>query len=126
MHILVLGGTQFIGREIVLELLRAGHEVTTLNRGLTPDDLPGQVERLRGDRDRGAPGLAGLNAGRWDACVDLSGYTAVHVKASVDALRSRVGRYIFVSAVSVYGDPCRGPIDETAPLMEAAREDVTE
>jgi 2'-hydroxyisoflavone reductase len=126
MRILVLGGTQFIGRHLVTELLRSGHEITTLNRGVTPDHLPDDVERLRGDRDLGVPGLSALQAGRWDACVDLSGYTAVHVRSSVEALRDRVGRYVFVSAISVHGDVREGPIDETSPLVDAAPEDVTE
>jgi 2'-hydroxyisoflavone reductase len=52
-RILVLGGTQFIGRQIVLEFMRAGDAVTILNRGKTPDDLPAEVERLRGDRSGG-------------------------------------------------------------------------
>lgn len=126
MRILVLGGTQFIGRQIVLELLRAGAAVTILNRGVTPDDLPAEVERLRGDRDRGAPGLLQLEGRQWDACIDVNGYTAVHVKASVSELQRRVGRYVFVSAVAVYGPARTGPLDERAPLIEAAPEHVTD
>ncbi len=63
MNVLVLGGTQFVGRHIVEELLRGGHAVTTLNRGQSIDELPPQVERLRGDRSLGVAGLAAL-AGR--------------------------------------------------------------
>jgi 2'-hydroxyisoflavone reductase len=126
MHILVLGGTRFIGHHIVLELLRSGHTVTTLNRGLTPDDLPAQVKRLRGDRDRGTSGLSELHGQKWDACVDVSGYTAVHTKSAADELQGRIGRYIFISAVSVYGDSRKGPIGESAGLVDAAPEDVTE
>jgi 2'-hydroxyisoflavone reductase len=126
MHTLVLGGTQFIGRHIVLELLRAGHTVTILNRGTTPDDLPAEVERLRGDRDRGPLGLSQLEGRQWDACIDVTGYTAVHVDASVSELQRRVGRYVFVSAVAVYGHARTGPLDEGAPVVEAAPEDVTD
>jgi len=60
MKVLVLGGTQFVGRHIVEALLVAGHLVTTLTRGTSPDELPAQVERLRGDRDEGAFGLSAL------------------------------------------------------------------
>ena len=35
MRLLVLGGTQFVGRAIVESALGAGHVVTLLNRGLT-------------------------------------------------------------------------------------------
>ena len=36
MRVLVMGGTQFNGRALVDELVRAGHEVTICNRGRTP------------------------------------------------------------------------------------------
>ncbi|HEU4327529.1 MAG TPA: NAD-dependent epimerase/dehydratase family protein [Roseiflexaceae bacterium] len=126
MHILILGGTQFIGRHIAEELLAAGHRVTTLTRGRTPDALPAAVERLRGDRDAGADGLAALAGRSWDACVDVSGYTPRQVRPSAAALRDRVERYVFVSAVSVYGDPQERPVRESHPRLPPAAEDVTE
>lgn len=125
-RILILGGTRFIGRQIACELLGAGHQVTVLNRGQSPDDLPGEVERLHSDRDLGNAGLAVLAGQRWDACIDVSGYTAVQVRASAEALRSVVQRYVYVSAVSVYGDPPHGPLTESTPLLGEAPEDVTE
>jgi 2'-hydroxyisoflavone reductase len=39
-------------------------------------------------------------------------------------LQSRVGRYLFVSAVSVYGDPPAGPVDEGFPLMAPMGDEV--
>ena len=57
MKVLILGGTQFIGRHVVEAMLAGGHSVSILNRGRTPDQLPAGVERLRGDRDEGTPGL---------------------------------------------------------------------
>ena len=39
MHLLVLGGTRFLGRAIVDAALAAGHEVTLFNRGLTNPTL---------------------------------------------------------------------------------------
>jgi nucleoside-diphosphate-sugar epimerase len=35
MRVLVLGGTQFVGRAIVDALLAGGHDVTLTNRGLS-------------------------------------------------------------------------------------------
>jgi 2'-hydroxyisoflavone reductase len=126
MKILVLGGTQFVGRHIVEVLARAGHAVSILNRGRSRDELPARVERLRGDRDHGLSGLDALTARTWDACVDVSGYTPRQVRASAGKLRGSVGRYVFVSAVSVYGRPARGPIAETAPCSPPAGEEVSE
>src|SRR5262249_22309556 len=126
MHILTLGGTQFVGRHIVEALLTVGHRVSILTRGHTPDELPAEVERLRGDRDLGTVGLDALAGRSWDACVDVSGYTPRQVRASAELLRDRVKRYVFISAVSVYGDPDIRPARETHPLLPPAAEDVTE
>ncbi|BDP43266.1 hypothetical protein DAETH_32350 [Deinococcus aetherius] len=126
MSVLVLGGTRFVGRHIVEALLAGGHRVSVLTRGRTPDDLPGQVERLRGDRDEGEAGLKALAGRTWDACVDVSGYTPRQVRASAEMLRDAVGRYVFVSTGSVYAEQDRHPVREDDPLLPQADEDVTE
>ena len=126
MNALVLGGTHFVGRHIVEELHRSGHSVSILNRGRSRDELPAQVERLRGDRDRGDAGLDSLDGRSWDVCVDVSGYTAQQVRSTAEKLRRNVGFYVFVSAVSVYGDPTSGPVDETHPRSKPASEDIIE
>ena len=126
MRVLILGGTQFVGRHIVEALLSAEHTVSILTRGKSPDELPIQVERLRGDRDEGALGLQAVAGRSWDVCVDVSGYTPRQVRPSAERLRGSVQRYVFVSAVSVYGDPDHRPVRETQPRMPPATEDVTE
>ncbi|WP_246580731.1 SDR family oxidoreductase [Deinococcus aestuarii] len=126
MSVLVLGGTQFVGRHIVEALLAGGHRVSVLTRGRTPDELPGEVERLRGDRNEGEAGLGALAGRAWDACVDVSGYTPRQVRASAQTLQDRVGRYVFVSTVSVYAEQDRHPIREDDPLLPEAGEDVTQ
>lgn len=126
MNILVLGGTQFVGRHIVEAFLAAGHEVSILTRGKSADELPSQVERLHGDRDQGPEGLSALIDRQWNACVDVSGYTPGQVRASAELLRDRVGQYVFISTVSVYAEPGRHPVREDDPLQAPAAEDVTE
>ena len=126
MRVLVLGGTQFVGRHIVEALLAAGHGVTILTRGMSLDELPPRVERLHGDRDRGAAGLEALAGRSWDVCVDVSGYAPRQVRPSAEQLHIRVGRYAFVSAVSVYGDPLERPVCETHSRLRPAGETETE
>jgi 2'-hydroxyisoflavone reductase len=107
-------------------MVAAGYEVSVLNRGKTRDELPDRVERLRGDRDEGMQALEVLASRTWDACVDVSGYTPRQVRPSAEMLCRSVKRYLFVSAVSVYGDPDHGPVDESYPRIHPAGEDVTE
>src|SRR5207248_723417 len=46
MHILLIGGTRFLGRHLIEAALTRGHEVTLFNRGKTNADLsqPGMNE----------------------------------------------------------------------------------
>ncbi|MFG0258005.1 MAG: NAD-dependent epimerase/dehydratase family protein [Phycisphaerales bacterium JB043] len=105
LRILVLGGTRFLGPHFV-EFARArGHEITLFNRGRSNPDLFQDLETLIGDRDpeRGE-GLDPLKGREWDCVVDTSGYIKRHVEASADLLRDTVGRYLFISSISVYAD----------------------
>jgi 2'-hydroxyisoflavone reductase len=112
--ILVLGGTKFLGRATVEAALERGHEVTLFNRGETNPELFPEVEKLRGDR---TGDLSALDGREWDAVVDPSGYLPAVVRASAEALHDRVGRYLFVSSVSVYADFSDGPA-EASPRAE--------
>src|SRR3978361_1399615 len=97
MRILVLGGTQFLGRHVTEAALPRGHDVTLFNRGQTRPELFPDVEKLRGDRDGDLAALAGRE---FDAVVDTSGY--VPRIAAVPLPRAGpVARPPFVSAISV-------------------------
>jgi 2'-hydroxyisoflavone reductase len=114
--ILILGGTKFLGRAAVEAALERGHEVTLFNRGETNPGLFADVEKLRGDRTED---LAGLDGRRWDGVIDTSGYFPAVVRRSAETLKDSVGRYLFVSSVSVYADFSDGP-SEDAPRAELA------
>jgi 2'-hydroxyisoflavone reductase len=106
--LLVLGGTQFLGRAAVEAALERGHEVTLFNRGETNPELFPEAERLRGDRATDA-----LPDGSWEAVIDTSGYVPAVVRRSAEALRDSVERYLFVSSISVYADFATGPREDS-------------
>jgi 2'-hydroxyisoflavone reductase len=114
MKVLVLGGTKFLGRHAVEAALTQGHDVTIFTRGETNPDLFPEVERLTGDRDGNLDALRGRE---WDGVVDTSGYVPRVVRQSAELLRDAVQRYVFVSSISVYGDPSK-PLDESSPVAE--------
>jgi 2'-hydroxyisoflavone reductase len=109
-RILVLGGTQFLGRHVVDAALRGEHDVTLFNRGQTRPELFPGVEKLRGDRDGDLGALAGRE---FDAVVDTSGYVPRIVRRTIAAL-PEVGHYTFVSSVSVYADLSTPPTEASA------------
>lgn len=119
MRLLLLGGTQFLGRHVVELGLARGHELTVFTRGrkALPDALRNAVTAMTGDRDpRIGPGLEALGRGTWDAVIDTSGYVPRIVEASTALLSQRVARYVFVSTISVYAKLDRPGMDEDASL----------
>lgn len=120
LRILILGGTQFIGIHMVDAALKRGHTVTLFNRGRSnPEMLPG-VEKLKGDRNGDLDSLKGRN---WDAVIDNSGYVPRHVRLSAELLAPQVGRYLFISTISVYASFAK-PNDEDSPLRAMEDESI--
>jgi 2'-hydroxyisoflavone reductase len=114
LRLLVLGGTQFLGRHVVEAALAGGHEVTLFNRGQTNPELFPETERLRGDRDGDLGALGGRD---WDAAIDVHARVPRQVQTAAEALAG-LEHYTFVSSISVYADFSRNGIDETAQLRE--------
>ena len=102
MRVLILGGTRNLGPALVAELAGRGHRVAVCNRGITRDELPPEIERLRADRgDRGQ--LARALGGRdFDAVVDTTLYTGPEAEGAVELLEGRVGHYVALSSGQVY------------------------
>jgi 2'-hydroxyisoflavone reductase len=102
MKILVLGGTGFLGPEIVESLLGAGHTVTLFNRGRTHPHLFPDLEKLIGDRRAGD--LKALEGREWDVVIDVFASHPKWVKATSELLSNRCKTYVFISTISVYDD----------------------
>jgi 2'-hydroxyisoflavone reductase len=125
MRILVLGGTQFVGRAFVESALAGGDELTLFHRGRTNPGIFPDVEHVIGDRDGG---LGALDGRSWDACLDVSGYVPRLVGDAATTLRDRVERYLFVSTISVYAS-LAVPQDEDgalATLEDEKPEEITD
>jgi nucleoside-diphosphate-sugar epimerase len=101
-NILIIGGTRNLGYALGLQLLEAGHHVTILNRGITPDHLPEAVERLRADRTDSAQLQKALAGRSFDVVVDTALYKQEEAEAVIPLLRGRTGHYIFLSTGQVY------------------------
>ena len=116
MNILVIGGTQFLGRHLVQVALERGHEVTLFNRG-NRNPFP-QLETIKGDRDPDkGNGLEALKHREFDAVIDPSGYVPRIVKASAELLKDHTKHYTFISSISVYSSFAQ-PASEDAPVAK--------
>lgn len=114
MKILIIGGTQFVGRHLAAAALARGHELTLFNRGTKSAGLFPDAEHLAGDRD--GDGLEVLRGRTWDAVLDTCGYLPRVVRQSAALLAETVFRYVFISTISVYAEFATPNQDETAPL----------
>ena len=108
LKVLVIGGTQFIGRLLVKELLKAGHEVSILHRK-PKHDYGKKVANITADRNKPDSLKAALAGKSFDIVYDNAydwerGTTAAQVEATARACGDRVQRYVFMSSVAAYGD----------------------
>ncbi len=116
MESLVLGGTQFIGLHLVEYLIKQGHKVTILNRGLSEAQLPDEVNRLSADRDDRNQVEKALKGKSFDVVYDISGYTPNVVEDVINILNGQIGNYVFCSSTSVYAPSEIRPIFEDSAL----------
>jgi nucleoside-diphosphate-sugar epimerase len=108
MKVLVIGGTLFIGRQLVEELVKKGHDVAVLHRK-PKHDFGRRVENIMADRNDPDAMREALAGRRFEAVFDNvydweRGTTAAQVEATVRAVGDRLSRYIFLSSVAAYGD----------------------
>jgi 2'-hydroxyisoflavone reductase len=108
MKVLVIGGTLFIGKLLVEELLKEGHDVAVLHRK-PKHDFAKKVENIMADRNDGEALREALAGRRFDIVFDNvydfeRGTTAAQVEATIRACGDRISRYIFMSSVAAYGD----------------------
>lgn len=103
MNLLVLGGTRFVGRAVVLDALSRGWQVTALHRGVT-GTLPFEVVHLTADRTDYVALAAALGDVSFDAVVDTWAGAPRVVRSAATLLQGRVGRLAYVCSLSVYVD----------------------
>ncbi|MET9701163.1 NAD-dependent epimerase/dehydratase family protein [Streptomyces sp. NPDC006529] len=117
MKLLMLGGTEFVGRAITEDALERGWDVTVFHRGRHAP--PPGAASLHGDRT-GPGGLAALAAGEWDLVVDTWGGAPIAVHDTARLLHGRVRHYTYISSRSVYAYPSPVGLGEDAPVVEGS------
>jgi len=100
-NILILGGTQFIGRYLVEKLIELDeYELTLFNRLRTKPELFPNLTRIKGDRETND--INQLTTEYWDVIIDLSCYYPESLANILSALDGKFNQYILVSTCSVY------------------------
>lgn len=132
-HIVAItGASGFIGRRLVAEHVRRGDRIRVLTRRADVD-FPAGVETCIGDLagETLPPGFPGEADVLYHCAAELSDPTrmrAVNVDGAqrlADAAAGRIGRWVQLSSVGVYGSRADGEITEDTPLRPTNDYEVT-
>lgn len=122
----MIGATGHVGTFLVPRLVRAGHDVVAVSRGLrepyVADEAWRAVRREVLDRDElGAGFPAAIAALDADVVVDMTCFTRQSAAQLVDGLRGRTGLLLHCGTIWVHGSSSAVPIteaDERGPFGE--------
>ncbi|NHN34041.1 NAD-dependent epimerase/dehydratase family protein [Paenibacillus agricola] len=117
MNVLILGGTGVISREIVAQLLSAGHEVVVFNRGTRKLPFSSDVEWIIGDKSDNQSFNEAVKKRTFDVVIDMISFNEADARSTVSTFNERAGQLIMCSSVAAYKRPYK-----SAPIKEDAEE----
>jgi nucleoside-diphosphate-sugar epimerase len=124
-NILIIGGSYFVGRVFVEELLKSEEfHIHVLNRGRIPFRKEGVTEIVCDRHD--LQGMrAALPAIHWDAVVDFCAYAPEDIAGTLEVLPSNgVEQYVYISTASVYDHTLELPIREDAAKLSGPQPEL--
>ena len=102
MRVIIIGGTRFIGPEVVRQLLRQGHEITVFHRGETNDERTVGARHILGDRASLVSFRDQFQNYRPDLVLDMFPHTRADARLLADTFRGIVPRVVAISSMDVY------------------------
>lgn len=122
--ILVIGGTRFVGRNLIETLIKEeAYDLTLFNRGITNPDLFPNIKKIKGDRTL-REDLTQICHQDWDCVIDVSGYFPMALEEQFSLQTGKIGRYVYISTCSLYQFDAENPhlIKETEPIVSCTAE----
>ncbi|WP_430867769.1 NAD-dependent epimerase/dehydratase family protein [Demequina aurantiaca] len=113
-NVLILGGTQWLGRTLAELSLSRGDAVTCLARGES-GDVPEGARLIRADR-RGVDAYRMVKDQDWDSVIEVS-WQPAWVQAAAQTLGERAKHWTYISSISAYAPGSPVGSDETARLL---------
>ena len=114
--ILIMGGNQFVGKEIAKKFLEKNNTVYVLNRG-TRKNIEG-VFFFKADRNNYIEMENTLKDIEVEITVDVSAYTEEQVDILHKVMKNRFKQYILISSASVYNNIECTPVNEESQIGE--------
>jgi 2'-hydroxyisoflavone reductase len=101
--VLIVGGTQFLGRHFVESLISLDCDISIFHRGFHGNDLFPEVFRLIGNRDNDRD-IFKISDIAWDLVIDTCGFFPDQISRLGNALRKSDCFYVYISSVNRYSD----------------------
>lgn len=116
MKILFIGGSGNISSVVTEKLIKKGHDVFLLNRGITSSEGVG-AKLIQADINDYSGVKALTEKENWDIVVNWIAFTEKDVERDIQLFKGKTKQYIFISSASVYQKPPSTPfITESTPL----------
>lgn len=127
--VLVLGGRGFLGPVIVNKFIKAGYDVTLLNRGKTnPHLFPGLpviiCDREKEDLSDLKKVASQIQAHQWDVVVDTWSKNPLVVKDFLEMFSKNVNHYHYTSSIIAYGGRWDKVITEETELRPLPEQEI--
>ncbi|AEN07198.1 NAD-dependent epimerase/dehydratase family protein [Halolamina sp.] len=124
---LVIGGTRFIGRHTVEDLLEHDYEVTIFNRGNHENPFADRegVEQIEGDRREDQDLRAAALSARPDIVIDCVAYYPEDVDVAVDIFAD-VDGYVYISSGDAYGEEWIPKREGATPMRPCTEEQAVD
>ena len=113
LKVLFYGGTRFVGKALVSNLLSKGHEIFVFTRGNLP--VPQNIIHLKGDRSNDED-LKKLSDHSFDLIVDSSGRKLEDTQRLLKFSGLPNYRFIYISSAGVYDNTQLFPVSEDSPI----------
>ena len=123
--LLIIGGTRFVGRNLVEKLINCNcYDITIFNRGFTNPQLFPEISKIIGDRKK-ADDLHKIAETFWDCIIDLSGYWPDALEQQLSIQNGNFDKYIYLSTSSHYVFDEENPhlIEENEPIVPCSIEE---
>ena len=114
--ILIVGGNQFVGKEIAKKFLEKDYIVYVLNRGIKKNIT--EAVFLKADRDNYVEMENVLEGIEVDIIIDVSAYIEKQVDILHKIMKKRFKQYILISSASVYNNMKSMPLNEGCQVGE--------
>lgn len=102
MHILIIGGTKFIGPHVVKLLHEIGHQITVFHRGETEYSFPFPVQYIKGNRSNLLDFRKQFSILSPDIVIDMIPYSEDDATQLIKAFVGIAKRIIVISSCDVY------------------------